>query len=74
MKFSLTQQEEELLQNKGILFDKSKEYTEDEALDLLELVREVEILYAQFTGGAEETLYFQYGRLADKLYTQIPED
>lgn len=74
MKFNLTAQEIKLLQDKGILFDRSREYTEDEALDLLEQVREIEVSYAQFAGGAEETLYFQYGKLADKIYSQIPQE
>lgn len=74
MKFSLTLQEAMLLQKKGVPFDESKEYTEDEALDLLDQVREIEVSYAQFSGGAEENLYLQYGRLADKIYAQIPEN
>lgn len=74
MKFNLTKQEAMLLQDKGISFDDNKEYTEDEALDLLDLVREIEVSYAQFTGGKEEMLYSQYGSIADKIYSQIPED
>ena len=74
MKFDLTAKEIKLLQDKGIPFDGSREYTEDEALDLLELVREIEVSYAQFTGGTENALYFQYGSLADKIYSQIPEE
>lgn len=74
MKFHLTNQEIELLRNKGISFVASREYSEDEALDLLDQVREIEVSYAQFTGGVETTLFFQYGSLADKIHSQIPED
>lgn len=74
MKFDLTQKEIKLLEDKGIQFDKTREYTDDEALELLERVRDIEISYSQFTGGIEKKRYFQYGDLADKMQSQIPED
>ena len=72
MKFDLTTQEIALLKEKGITAE--KHYTEEEALELLDQVRDIEISYAQFTGGAEKSLYFQYGDLADKIQAQIPEE
>ena len=72
MRFILTTQEIKLLKDKGISID--REYTEDESLDLLAQIRDIEISYAQFTSGEEEALYFQYGDLADKIQSQIPED
>lgn len=74
MKFDLTAKEIELLKNKGIFFNNEHEYSEDEAIELLEQVRNVEISYSQFTGGLEEALYFLYGDLADKIQSQIPDD
>ena len=74
MKIALTSQESSLLQAKGIPFDKSKDYTDDEALYLLEQVREIECSYAQYESGHEATLYMQYSRLGDKIYSQIPEN
>jgi len=66
--------EAELLAKKGIPFDESRDYSDDEALNLLDQVRDIEISYSQFTGGLEESLFFQYGDLADKIQSQIPED
>ena len=74
MRFDLTKEEVRLLQAKGIPFAETHEYTDDEALDLLEQVRDVEVSYAQFAGGVGESLFFRYGDLADKIQAQIPED
>lgn len=74
MKFDLTPSEIQLLKDKGICYDEDGEYAQDTALDLLDQVRDIEISYAQFTGAAEKSLYFQYGDLADKIQSQIPED
>lgn len=74
MKFELTAQEIRLLEDQGIAFDAFREYTDAKALGLLDRVREIEVSYAQYTGGTEETLYFRYGSLADKIHSQIPED
>lgn len=74
MKFELTPKEIQLLKDKGIFYDETREYSDDEALNLLEQVRDIEISYAQFTDGEEKSLYFCYGDLADKIQSQIPED
>lgn len=72
MKFDLSEQEIELLHNKGIVFDKSREYSDDEALDLLDQVRDIEISYSQFTTESGKALYLKYGDIADKMQSQIP--
>lgn len=74
MKFDLTPKEMKLLADKGISFNADHEYTDDEAIDILRMVRDVEESYAQFTGGREEEQYFAYGNLADKIHSQIPEE
>ena len=71
MKFNLSHDDIQLLSNKGI--EASGDYTDEEALDILDQVRDVEISYAQFSNITEKTLYFRYGDLADKMQSQIPE-
>lgn len=73
MKFSFSEQERNLLKNVGVFCEETNEYTEDEALDLLDRLREAEVSYAQFNKGHEASLYLRYGELADKLYAQIPD-
>lgn len=74
MKISLLPQDVALLVKAGISYDENKEYSEDEALDLLDAVRDIEISYSQFVHGPESDLYVQYGVIADRIYTQIPEN
>lgn len=74
MKFELTKKEIDLLVDKNIPFDSLRDYTDDEALDLLEQVRDIEVNYAQKYDTEGERFYFLYGNLADKIQGQIPED
>ena len=74
MKIALLKQDAILLADAGIAYDESKEYSEDEALDLLDAVREVEVSYSQFDRGSKADLYFRYGLIADRIYAQIPEN
>ena len=74
MKFALTTQEIKLMQNEGIQFEADREYSDFEALDLVELVRDVEISYSQFTTVSGKRMYQEYGNLADKMQCQIPEN
>ena len=53
MKILLLRQDIELLTKAGIFHDENKEYSDDEALDLLEAVRDLEISYSQFERGHE---------------------
>lgn len=73
MKFQLTGHEQQLLKDRNIPFDPRQDYTIDEALELLDQVRDAEVMYAQDYGNAQETLYFLYGDLSDKIHAQIPE-
>lgn len=73
MKFQLTGHEQQLLKDRNIPFDPRQDYTIDEALELLDQVRDAEVMYAQDYGNTQETLYFLYGDLADKIHAQIPE-
>lgn len=73
MKFDLTNQELELLKSKNIQLDLDCDYSDDEALDLLDHVRDVEISYSQSTTNSGRQLYQKYGSLADKMQAQIPE-
>ena len=71
MTIDLTAQEVTLLSNKSIPFDGSYDYTE-EALELLDQVRDAEVSYSQGTDAQSVRLYEQYGDLADKLFALIP--
>ena len=74
MIFELTQKEASLLEEKRILFDSAHDYSEDEAFEFLEQVRNIEVEYAQDYSAAGERLYYLYGDLADKIQSQIPVD
>lgn len=74
MRFDLERRDIALLNRADIPLDPEREYTEDEALDMLEQIRDIEASYAQDYGGEREKLYFRYGDLADKIQSQIPED
>lgn len=54
MKLNLTVSEINALSSAGISFREGGEYSEDEALELLEQVREAEVSVAQFTSGDQK--------------------
>lgn len=74
MKFDLTNHEIELLNSQNIQIQSDREYTDDEALDLVDLVRDVEISFSQLPTSQGKQLYKTYGSLADKMQGQIPEN
>ena len=74
MRILLDPQEELLLQNAGIPYSAEKEYSDNDALDLLDAVRELEVLHSQYDRGAGSDLYAQYCLIADHIYAQIPEN
>lgn len=74
LKFDLTNREIELLNSQSIEIRPDREYSDDEALDLVDLVRDVEISFSQFTTSQGKRLYQTYGSLADKMQRQIPEN
>ncbi len=73
MRIELTPQEEALLEAEKIPFRQNGDYTEDEALELLERVREAEVAYSQGTDEATERRYRQYSELGNRLFEMIPE-
>lgn len=72
MKIELTPKETALLESGGIAFSANHDYTEDEALDLLERVRELEVLCSQGTDKETEQRYQAYSSLGDKLFEMTP--
>ena len=73
MKFDLSNAEISLLKRRNVSFSASKEYGEDEALDLLDAIREIEVSYAEREDPEGERLYTAYQNIADKVYREIPE-
>lgn len=73
MKLNLTAPEIQMLKNAGISVRADGEYSEEEALELLEEVREAEVSMAQFTAGEQKKLFDMYAAVGDKLFSQIPE-
>ena len=73
MKLNLTVAEAKILEEAGIAFRKDGVYSEDEALDLLDKVRDAEISVAQFPSGVERILFEKYAAIGDKIFAQIPE-
>lgn len=73
MKLNLTVAEAKILEEAGITFREDGAYSEDEALDLLDQVRDAEISVAQFPSGKERILFERYAAIGDKISEQIPE-
>ncbi len=73
MMIRLTDSEQKLLEQKNIPYFSGHEITEAEALDLLERVREVEVLFSQSNKTASKKLFYDYQKLADKIHQLIPE-
>lgn len=76
MKISLSEKEIEMLTDEEIDFNQNHEYTEDEAFELLEQVRDVEVYYSQDLKHNEASYqkYIRYGDLADKIQDMISEE
>ena len=74
MKLNFTVSEINALSSAGIFFREDGEYSEDEALELLEQVREAEVSVAQFTSGDRKKQFDTYAAIGDKLFAQIPEE
>ena len=73
MVFDLNSQEVELLKQKNITFIPGRDYTEDDALAILDEVRDAEVYYSQGEDTDSRHLYSQYAALGDKLFAIIPE-
>lgn len=76
MYIKLTDAEKNLLKNKNINFEDERDFSEEEAEELLDKVRDVEIYYSQRVGtdGTSIRLYKEYGNLADKIQDAIDEN
>lgn len=72
MIFRLSEKERTLLKNKEIPFAAAKDYDDDAALELLDMVREAQVAYAQNEDESGKQLYAEFERLADKIYAAIP--
>lgn len=73
MIFVLNERDIALLNDGGISYSPSKDYSDDEALAFLDKVRDLEVEYAQDYGNEREKLFYLYGDLADKIQNQIPD-
>lgn len=73
MKIELTPQEQALLEAREIAFAPGRDYTEEEALAMLDAVRDSEVYYSQGEDAETQRLYSWYAALGDKLFTLIPE-
>lgn len=76
MKIVLADSEYRLLAAEDIPFDPDREYTDEEALELLELVYDAEIKYSNCPPEdkrAAETAE-KYAHLADRIRALIPEN
>ena len=59
-----------LLRSTGIKFEPEKEYSDDEAFDLLDKVYDREIFFVQ---DGDDQKAAAYADLADKIQEQIPD-
>lgn len=76
MKITLSLQEFEQLKKADIEISPDIEYSEDDALDVLEKVHDIEAMYSNFPDNdkAAYELSNIYAAIADKIYKMIPED
>lgn len=76
MRIQLNSDQRQMLAGFGITILPDKEFSEDEALDLLDQVYDVEVLYAQDadTNAAARRLANEYAAIADAIRNQIPEE
>lgn len=76
MKIQLNSAQRQMLAGYGITILPDHEFSEDEALDLLDQVYDIEVLYAQDadTNAAARRLANEYAAIADAIRNQIPED
>ena len=73
MKIELTAPDVALLEARNIAFAPGQDYAEDDALALLDAVRDSEVYYSQGEDAETQRLYSQYAALGDKLFALIPE-
>ena len=69
----MTPQEVALLEARDIAFEPGRDYTEEDALAMLDAVRDSEVYYSQGEDAETQRLYSQYAALGDTLFALIPE-
>lgn len=76
MRLCLSNNDLEMLDRENISIAPDSDYTEDEALAILDMVYEIEVKYAQDSYGnsVSRKLASQYADIADKIFKMIPED
>ena len=76
MKIRLNESEKELLKIKGIDLNDGQDLSEEEAEDVLDRVRDVEVYYSQQADNDSEAKEqaIEYGNLADKIQEIIDEN
>ena len=76
MKIRLNETEKELLKIKGIDLNDGQDLSEEEAEDVLDRVRDVEVYYSQQADNDRKAkeLAIEYGNLADKIQEIIDEN
>lgn len=76
MKIQLNSEQLQILEKNGIAIIPEKEYSEEEAFDLLDQVHDIEVYYAQDadTNVTAKKLANEYAVIADVIQNQIPED
>ena len=72
MIFDLSTDEIALLKGRNIQFKPTEDYDDDSTLELLDKVREAQVLYAQDEDALGQELYSKFERLADKIHEAIP--
>lgn len=73
MIFDLSTDEIALLKGRNIQFKPTEDYDDDSTLELLDKVREAQVLYAQDEDALGQELYSKFERLADKIHEAIPD-
>lgn len=73
MRIKLSEAEFQLLNEHDIKVFPSEEYSEDEALEILDEVYDLEASFAQ-SDSDPDNLAMQFAHIGDKIYDQIPED
>ena len=73
MTILLTDKERSYLADGGVIIDSQREYSEDEALQILDRVRDLEVQYAQTETYEGQFLYRAYCDIGDKIFYMIPE-
>ena len=76
MRIQLNSKQQQMLEQVGIAIIPTKDYSDDEAFELLDKVYDVEIQYAQDadTSHAARQLANEYAAIADEIQSQIPEE